>query len=320
MYILAVVGMGSIAKRHIRNLRGLHPTAKIYSVSASGRNLELPEHADEILVLDDLISHKPDYVIIASPAPYHVEVAKKLIVNNINVLIEKPLAQNSEDCIALQETLKDHSGTSVAVGYCLRFLPSSQVVKDFLDCGSLGTVYNIRSTVGQYLPDWRTDKDFKESVSASKSLGGGALLELSHELDYLYWLMGSLSLQYSSLRTTKELGLEVEDIADLVLVTEDNVLISLHLDFIQKSAQRTCEIIGQNGRLEWDLISNSVLFYSANGTDVLYSDPEYDKNGMYLDMLREFEVLLQRPNNKLATVDSSTKLVQIIEEAKYSEN
>lgn len=316
MKVLAVVGMGSIAKRHVRNLRELHPKAKIYSVSASGKNTGVLAHADGILALDELILLKPDYVIIASPAPYHVEVARKLITKNIKILIEKPLAQSMRDCVALQDTLQHHNVGSVAVGYCLRFLPSTQVVKDFLDRGGIGKIYNIRAIAGQYLPDWRSDKHYKESVSANKSLGGGVLLELSHELDYLYWLVGDLSLQYSSLQSTNELDLEVEDIANLVLINKDKVLITLHLDFIQKSAQRTCEIIGENGRLEWNLNSNSVVFLDATGSEVLFSEPEYDKNRMYLDMLREFEHTSHRLNSKLATVDSAAKIVQIIEKAK----
>lgn len=316
METVAVVGMGSIAKRHLANLRHLHPNAKLYAVSASGNNTTAPENVDAVLSLDQLICCAPDYVIIASPAPYHVEIAQKLLANDIAVLIEKPLAHNLNTCLSLQAFCQDYAHNAVAVGYCLRFLPSAQVVKDYLDQGLLGTLYNVYANVGQYLPSWRTDKNYKDSVSASKTLGGGALLELSHELDYLHWLLGDLTVHHSWLRTTDELGLAVEDIANMVLLSEKNVYVSVHLDFIQKATQRNCEFIGQYGRLVWDLLGNTVTLYHATGKDILYAEPEYNKNGMYLAMITAFENLQHGGVSALATVASATKVVQLIDDAK----
>jgi predicted dehydrogenase len=316
MSVYAVIGMGSIAKRHLKNLRFLYPDADIYAVSSSGRNLDLPEGANAVVSLEELIRLKPNYVIIASPAPYHTGAARLLLENKVPVLIEKPLASDSEDATKFLELCSAESYPPVAVGYCLRFLPSALAVKAFLETGSLGTVYNVSSVVGQYLPGWRSDKNYKDSVSAKKELGGGALLELSHELDYLMWLFGSVTLQHSWLRTTAELGLEVEEIADLVLTTESGIHISVHLDFIQKSTQRKCELIGEKGRLVWDLLANTVTFIDATTTKVIYSDEQYDKNTMYLDMLRTFSVAENQGMQELATINSSLKVVQLIDAAK----
>lgn len=310
--------MGSIAKRHLANLRHLHPQAKIYSVSASGRNTELPVHADAIINLDQLLEEKPIYVIVASPAPYHVTTSKVLLQNGIAVLIEKPLADSVKSCEELLSSNLSRNEISVSVGYCLRFLPSTLALKDYLDKGLLGTIYTVRASAGQFLPDWRTEKSYRDSVSARKELGGGALLELSHELDYLLWLFGDLELQHSFLRTTDELGLDVEEIADLVLTTTSGTYISVHLDFIQKSAQRNCEFIGEKGRLVWDLIGNSVTLYNATGTKTLYSEPQYNKNGMYIDMLQAFEKIKTAGISHLATVESSAKVIKLIEYAKQS--
>lgn len=312
----AVVGMGSIAKRHLANLRLLHPEAKIYSVSASGLNTDLPLHADAVISLDQLLKISPVYVIIASPAPYHVTTAKVLLLNGIGVLIEKPLSDTTDSCEELSLCIKRTQSVGVSVGYCLRFLPSANVVKSCLSTGLLGAVYNVKSSVGQFLPGWRTDKNYKESVSARKELGGGALLELSHELDYLFWLFGDLELQHSWLRTTNELDLDVEEIADLILTTTSGIYISIHLDFIQKATQRDCEIIGEKGRLVWDLMSNTVTFHHVAGIDIVYAEPEYNKNGMYIDMLRAFENIKTAGVSHLATVESSSKVIKLIEDAK----
>jgi len=316
MSIYAVLGMGSIAKRHLKNLRFLYPDADIYVVSSSGKNLNLPEGANAVVSLEELIKLKPTYVIIASPAPYHTDAAKLLLQNRVPVLIEKPLSSDSADAAKFLEFVSSKDYPSVAVGYCLRFLPSALAVKAFLETDGLGTIYNVSSIVGQYLPGWRADKSYKDSVSAKKELGGGALLELSHELDYLMWLLGSVTLQHSWLRTTAELGLEVEEIADLVLTTESGVHITVHLDFIQKSTQRKCEFIGEKGRLVWDLLANTVIIIDATTTKVIYADTQYDKNTMYLDMLKTFSAAEHNGMQELATISSSLKVVQLIDAAK----
>lgn len=310
-----VIGLGSIAKRHISNLRKLHPLSRIYAVSSSGQNDSLPNDADAIITLDEVMDIKPQYAVIASPANFHVSTAKILLKHQIPVLIEKPLSHNSKECIDL-ELFYAHNPSKLAVGYCLRFLPSIKAVKKYLDDENLGKIYNVTANVGQYLPSWRSDKNYKDSVSANKSLGGGALLELSHELDYLFWLFGKLMLKYSWLRTSDELGIDVEDIADLVLVSKDNVYINVHMDFIQKSTYRNCEIIAEKGRLEWDLMSNKVILHAEQGSSIIYSDPSYDMNNMYLDMLRTFENDSMVYSNSLGTLKSSSDIIKLVDKAK----
>ncbi|MBK8188030.1 MAG: Gfo/Idh/MocA family oxidoreductase [Cellvibrio sp.] len=317
MKCFAVIGMGSIAKRHIANLRFLYPEDKIFVVSSSGKNRNEIEGIDAVVEIDQLISINPSYVIVASPAPFHVDTARMLLEKNISVLIEKPLASTYNASAAFEIFCKSKKREAkIGVGYCLRFLPSARFVKEYLENDQLGVLYNVECNVGQYLPEWRADKSYKESVSASKALGGGALLELSHELDFLLWMLGDLTLQYSRLRCTHELELDVEEIADLILVSQKGVYVSVHLDFIQKFTQRKCEFIGEKGRLVWDLVENSVKLYRSKLVETLYLDVDYDKNKMYIDMLRAFENLEQQEFDKIATVESSTKVMKLIDEAK----
>ena len=311
-----VIGLGSAGKRHICNLRKLNPLAKIYAVSSSGHNASLPTDADEIISLDEAVKLKPQYAVIASPATLHVTIAKKLLNYQIPVLIEKPLSHDYQECLDLQSFYDENSSSKIAVGYCLRFMPSMKELKKYLDGGHLGTIYNVNVNVGQFLPLWRSDKSYKDSVSANKTLGGGALLELSHELDYLLWLFGKLILKYSWLRTSDELGIDAEDIADLVFVSEDNIYINVHMDFIQKSIYRNCEIIAEKGRLEWDLIRNIVTLHNEKGSSIIYSDSSYDMNNMYLDMLKTFDSASMIDSESMGTLEASSEVIKLIDKAK----
>ncbi|TVP10130.1 Gfo/Idh/MocA family protein [Shewanella sp. KCT] len=317
MNILAVIGFGNIARRHRQNLKLLFPKASIIAVSASGRVVNEPvEFAD--LVLSDmtkLIDSKPELVIIASPSPFHEAHASALIKNKIPVLIEKPLASEPESADRIISLTQQYS-SQIAIGYCLRYLSSAIVIKQLISENFIGEIYNCSATVGQYLPDWRPNKHYTESVSAQKSLGGGALLELSHELDYLHWLLGPLELNYAQLRSTNELALDVEEIADLILTTQRGTVCYIHMDFIQKQAQRECAFIGAKGRLHWNLITNTITHHNHEGTQILYSQPKWDKNQMYLNMVTEFISRIQNNECSYSALEEAHKTIALVAKIK----
>ncbi|ENM3943434.1 Gfo/Idh/MocA family oxidoreductase [Vibrio cholerae] len=314
---VAVIGLGNIATRHRRNLKQLFPHAQLYAMSASGRMPhETVSDADHLVdSIDALIAQQVQLVIVASPAPFHAAHAIPLIEAGIAVLIEKPVTAKLDELKALQEAAAQ-SQTPVAVGYCLRYLSSAIEMKKYLSSAMLGNLYHAHVEIGQYLPDWRPSKDYRESVSARAALGGGALLELSHEFDYTQWLLGELTLQHAILRQSEELGLEVEDSADMLLSTEQNAVVHLHLDFLQRKAYRQCRFVGSQGALEWDLISNEIRLVSAQGTQVLYSEPTWDKNQMYTAMVLDFVGHIHRQPSQCVSLDEAAKSLELIAQIK----
>lgn len=314
---VAVVGLGNISDRHRRNLKQLFPKAFVYAMSASGRiPREVISNADQLVSsIEVLIEEQVQLVIVASPAPFHAEHAIPLIQAGIPVLIEKPVTATLEDAKALQEAAR-HYQTPVAVGYCLRYLSSLQEVKTILASGKLGQLYHSSVEIGQYLPDWRPSKDYHDSVSAREELGGGALLELSHELDYTLWLLGDITLEHAILRKTQELGLKVEDSVDMMLSTRENAVVHVHLDFLQRKAYRQCRFVGSKGALEWDLIGNEIRFISAQENQVLYSAPKWDKNQMYTAMIMDFVAHIHNQPNQCVPLSEAVKNIELIEQIK----
>ena len=316
---VAVIGLGNIAVRHRRNLRQLFPDVILYAMSSRGRT-PIEDVSDGNIVvtsIDELIIAKVELVIIASPATFHAEQAVRFIKAGIPTLIEKPVTADVKDAALLNRAI--HAiRTPVAVSYCLRYLPSAMKVKMLLEEEYVGKLHNVFINVGQYLPDWRPNKDYRESVSVSKKLGGGALLELSHELDYAQWLLGNCVVEHAILRSSEELGLEVEDIADVILRSDEGVVVNIHLDFVQRSVQRHCSLIGSKGRLDWDLITNSVTFYGALGSEVLYSEPTWDKNEMYVSVIKDFIGMAKGRHNQCVELDMAIKTVKLVEAIKFN--
>lgn len=308
---VAVIGLGNIAGRHRHNLKLIFPKAELLVMSASGR---IPkEHITDsdgiVTSIDELIKAQVELVIVASPAPFHALHSIPLIEAGIPTLIEKPVTTSLEDAKAINHAIELYQ-TPVSIGYCLRYLPSAQKLKVFLDQGNLGTVYNTHIEVGQYLPDWRPIINYQDSVSAQIKLGGGALFELSHELDYAQWLLGPLDVKHSILRASEELALDVEDIADIVAVSELGTVVTIHLDLLQRKAHRKSSFVGSKGRIEWDLKLNELTLITATETSVLYSDPEWDKNQMYLAMVDDFIQMIG--NNKHTCIKSSEAIRTVL--------
>lgn len=312
-----VIGLGNISNRHRANLKKLYPKAKVYAVSASGRiPNETLENADKVLQsIAEVINNNPKYVIVASPATFHAEHAIPLIQAGIPVLIEKPLSASLNDSQKIQDAYNLQKIPAV-VGYCLRYLSSSQEIKSLLDRKIIGTIYNVTVEIGQYLPDWRPTKNYRTSVSASSKLGGGALLELSHELDYLQWLFGKLDLQSAILRSSKELNLEVEDLADILATTSKGSVVSIHLDFLQKQAYRKCRILGSDGVFEWDLIKNQITLINKEKNELIFDGSSTDRNQMYLDMLLDFEKRIDSKPNQCITLSEAHRTISFIDEIK----
>ena len=314
---IAVIGLGNIANRHRRNLKTLYPDAQIIVMSASGR-MPAEEISDSDIIvatLEEILSAEVDFAIVASPATFHALHTIPLLKAKVPVLIEKPVTASNEDANGIIACLTECT-TPVAVAYCLRYLPSMQVVQKFLAEQAIGQLYNAHIEIGQYLPDWRPSKDYRTSVSANEHLGGGALLELSHELDYVEKILGPLTLEHAILRSTQELQLNVEDIADLILRTEDNAVVQIHLDFLQKKAYRKCRFMGSSGTIEWDLIKNEVQLITAKCTQIVYSEPDWDKNQMYLAMVQDFVAQIKNTANYCVTVSEAAQTVKLINQIK----
>lgn len=283
-----VVGSGSIARRHLANFRQLLPSAEVGCVSASGRSLADGETSatTQLQSMAAAVAWSPDLSVVASPAPLHLEHARQLLEAGVPVLIEKPLS----DCLASVRAVAPLLALNhhlIEVAYNLRFLSSAQRMKTLIDEAFVGRILGIRIEVGQYLPDWRPQADYRRQVSANRSLGGGVLLELSHELDYLIWLFGRFDKVFCIATNSGQLEIDVEDRADIFLSRGD-LTAQVHMDFLQRRASRSCKVIGSSGTLLWDLIANRIVLEQPGGDQVLFSDPSFDRNDMYIEMLRGF--------------------------------
>lgn len=290
---ILLVSLGSIGARHLRNVRYLLPDAHIVVMRRPGADASeaLSSGADGVVVsLDEALAYAPHAAIVASPAPFHVKVAEALARNGVPLLVEKPLAADPVEAAALVRLCRERSVT-LAVGYNLRFLPSLRAARQHIVDGTIGEVFSVRAEVGQYLPDWRRGTDYRQGVTAQARLGGGVLLELSHEIDYLLWMFGVPARVNAVGGRSGQLEGDVEDIVELTLQYDRPWrLVSVHLDMLQRRPFRRCRAVGTLGSVEWDALADSVRLdaLQGGGPDMLDGVALKDKNEMYIDELRDF--------------------------------
>lgn len=316
-----IVGLGSIGKRHLRLARQLLPSADIRVLRHQPSN-ELPEFADGCFSqLHEAIEFAPQLAVIASPASTHLPVAIALANAETNLLVEKPLASESE---RVEELIACCLSKKVVLltGYNLRFLPSLQKFRELLHAKTIGQILSVRCEIGQYLPTWRPGTDYRQGVSAQRALGGGALLELSHELDYLRWIFGEVDWVMASLSKQSALEIDVEDTAHLTLgFCSDNgtsgLIGTLNLDFIRHDTTRLCTAIGEFGSLRWNGLTGAIEKFTAGASNwcELYRH-QHQRDDSYLSEWQHMLACILTEETPLVSGVDGLQVLRIIDGAR----
>ena len=269
---MLVVGLGSVGARHVRIARDLLPRTKIAALrrECSGNEPAFGINAC-FTRLEDALEFEPDAAVIAGPASMHIDVAVPLANAGVHLLIEKPISDDSAKVNVLLDSVRKQ-GCTLMIGYNLRYLRSLEYFRSLIQRGVIGPTLSVRSEVGQYLPTWRPDVDYRNTVSASAALGGGVLLELSHEIDYLRWIFGEIEWVSAVLARQGNFEIDVEDTAHLVIgfaqkAKERAVVGCLNMDFVRHDKTRMCTVIGESGSLRWNAVTGTVESFARGGDE-----------------------------------------------------
>jgi predicted dehydrogenase len=319
---ILIVGLGSIGLKHLRIAREIFPESRIAVLRHKETN-EIPKGADEIFFnLSDAIQFQPQIAIICSPASTHIEISRALVKQGIHILIEKPISNEQK---GLEELNCEAVGNNcvLTVGYNLRFLPSLQKFKNLIDKNFVGELYSVRSEVGQYLPNWRK-ADYRKTVSAQKILGGGALLELSHELDYMRWIFGEVESVQAQLSRQSQLDIDVEDTAHIILKFKENknntnLIASLNLDFIRHDKVRMCHAIGDKGSLRWNGLTGDVDLFKSDksGWNNIYKN-KVDQDETYKNEWLHFIECINKKKSPNISFQDGIKVLDIVDAIKIA--
>ena len=315
-----IVGLGSIGLRHLRLLREALPEADIRVLRHTNTAESNKDPNGFFFRLEDACSFAPELAVIANPSPFHIVTAMALAEAGAHLLVEKPLSplsDGAEDLISLCASRKQ----VLYVGYNLRFLETLCFFREALASGCIGQVHSVHSAVGQFLPKWRPGSDYRKTVSAQKELGGGVLLELSHDIDMLRWIFGDVEWVSAWLGKKGNLDIDVEDNAILQMNFKSGPIAHLSLDFLRHDTTRVCTAIGADGSLSWDAIKGSVSIYRRDKAswEILKShDP--DRDSTYRAQLMAFlnEIKGERSGFAARGIDG-LEVINLVDAARLSD-
>ena len=269
-----ICGYGSIGKKYFNLIKENWKNIDIGLLRSITNKVDKKDTSQlTFYSIYDAIKWKPNAAIISSPAPFHLDQATYLAREGIPLLIEKPIGMDSQLDHEWNDLRKLSKSIPMLVGYVLRHDPAYITIKDWLKKNKIGKIVGASVICGSWLPSWRNDKDYKETVSARSELGGGVLLELSHELDLMKSFFGDLEFKSSIISNSNLLDIDVEDKVQISALSKENISLDLSLDFCTKPPIRNIIIRGSEGRIIWDIISGKLSYVDSLNREEINNYP-----------------------------------------------
>src|SRR6185437_5064731 len=330
------IGLGGIGQRHARNLRSIlggnaellaYRTRRLSHLITATLGIDEtrnPESESGIRVFDDLmaaLAEGPELAFICNPSGLHVDIALKCAEAGCHIFIEKPLSNSLAGVESLIQLARKKSLVAM-VGYQLRFHPCLKQLSSVLKQAAIGRVLAVRAIIGEYLPFWHRYEDYRQMYAARADLGGGVVLSQIDEMDYLYSLFGVPRRVFAMGGHWSELDIDVEDTASVLMEFSWGgrpLPVHLQLDYLQYPPTRQCEVVGDNGKVTADFVTNEVLIYrDRNLVPERCKYEGFERNQLFLDELAHFLNCVKTRQQPMITLDDGMQSLRIALAAKES--
>ena len=320
-----IAGLGSIGRRHFRNLIALGEKDIILlrTRKAALPDDELAGYPVETELQEALQKHNPDAVIVANPTSMHLDVAIPAAEAGCHILLEKPISHSLERLDILQKAA-EKSGSRILVGFQFRFHPTLNRARELIQSNALGKILTVHAHWGEYLPQWHPWEDYRQSYAARSDLGGGVIVTLTHPLDYLRYLLGDIETLWSFNGHISPLEIDVEDVAEIGLKFTNGAVGGVHVNYFQRPPVHRLEIVGTNGTLRWDNADGILHFYKFPATFGSYSDnppapvigtfspPEgFERNQLFVAQTRHFIEVIRGEAEPICSLEDGIQALRL---------
>ena len=300
---ILIIGLGSIAKKHISAISALFPDSLFFALR-SNKNSATFENIKNIFEINET-PKDIDFIIISNPTNLHASTIKKVIFLKKPIFIEKPIFDNIESNVETRNLI-NKSGIKTYIACNLRFHPSIIFLKNYIDNNNK-KINEVNLYCGSYLPNWRENIDYTESYSAKKNMGGGVDLDLIHELDYAIWLFG-FPLNYNSTkRKISQLKIDSFDYC-LYNLKYNEFNLSVILNYYRITPKREIEIVFEDDILVCNLL-NTEIRNSKN--EIIFLDNSYNINKTYLSQAEYFINNLKNNDPYINNLEESLEILKI---------
>lgn len=294
-----IVGLGSIAKKHIAALYEIDPSVELLALR-SNKEAKSWKGITSLYDWNELNAYQFDFAIISNPTSEHIPTIRQLLPYRIPLFIEKPLHTEVVDDALVAEVKAANILTYV--GCNLRFLECLQETQMLL---VTHRVNEVNIYCGSYLPDWRPDQDYRKVYSTIPELGGGVHIDLIHEMDYAYWLFGTPICIHKVFSNKSSLGIRAYDYANYLMEYE-NRNVNVILNYYRRDYRRTMELVCEDATYMVDLAMNCIM---SKGQTVFSS--ERTMLDTYQSQMRYFVDCVRHQHQSFNTLLDANKVLKI---------
>lgn len=288
-----VIGYGSIGSRHADILKGLNCSVSVVSKREVDNNCYYPCYDS---VETAFCGNKFDYVVVANNTSEHLSTILSLIELKFSgiLLVEKPVFLKYEE-------LPKNAFKHIFVAYNLRFHP---MIQKIYNLARESKVYSIMAYAGQYLPIWRPNRDYRNIYSAIREKGGGVIRDLSHELDYLIWILGGWTRVAGIGGKFSELEINSDDVFSLIMETNRCPAVAVQMNYLDRQGQRIIIINLESTTVRADLLEGKIKI-----NDKIIEYP-LDRNYTYQEM---HKAIIEENHENLCTYQEGLEVLSLIE-------
>ena len=247
---VGLIGLGSMGRHHARVIRATPGMDLVAVADPAGDKFGV---AGELPVLPDvaaLIDAGLDAAMVAVPTIYHEDVALALAEAGVHTMVEKPIAATAASGRRMAQAF-DKAGLVGAVGYVERCNPALRALRERLDAGELGQVYQVLTRRQGPFPARISD------VGVVKDLA-------THDIDLTAWVAGA-PYESVSAQVAYRSGRENEDMVVATGRLANGVIVSHTVNWLTPFKERVTIVTGEKGAFVADTLTGDLTFY-ANGT------------------------------------------------------
>lgn len=289
-----VVGLGSMGKRRIRNLKAIGIEAITGVDPREDRRDEASGKygINTATRVEDCLSDDPDVVIISTPPDLHIPIALDVCSRGIPFFTEAGVPDaRLPDLIA-----KIDERRVIAMPSCtMRYFSGPKAVTHAIRCNEFGKVLLWTYHSGQYLPDWHPWERIQDYYVANRETGGCREIVV-FELAWLINAVGAVQSVIGTSAKVSQLPVDIDDVYQLTIAHTDGARGQLTVDVLARYPVRFFRAICENGTIEWHADRNVVRSFLShtsewheNTLDVGTPESGYvNPEEPYIDEMRDF--------------------------------
>lgn len=293
-YKIGIVGVGSIGKRHLKNIvkvlndaKILHKIDLIRRMGSQELDTDVMQNICDIYNTYNDAPDDYDVIFVTNPTYVHFDTIKFFTSKCQHMFIEKPVFDSTDVNIDELALKKD------CVYYVACPLRHTLVLSYLKENIEPASVISARAICSSYLPDWRQDVDYRNTYSSNANQGGGATLDLLHEWDYLYYLFGKPNKVLNISGKFSNLEIDSDDLSVYIAEYEDKV-VEVHLDYFGRAPRRFLEIFTDDETIISDFLKHEILFLKS-GKKVTFDDSRHDFHSR--EIKHFFDIIEKRDTN-----------------------